>query len=220
MKERAVIWDFGGVITSSPFDNFKKFEISRNLPAGFIRMVNSQNSDFNAWALLEKGEIDNAMFDQMFLEESRNLGQPIRGDDVLPLINCDIRDEVVSVIQKLKAIGIFQLCLTNNINKPPSLAKSLSDDYQAKLKDVMGYFDYVLESSKLGIRKPDVKIYQLAIEKIGLNPSDIVYFDDLGINLKPARNLGVQTVKVLSKNQLIDNLRNIFPEVFESERFI
>ena len=84
----------------------------------------------------------------------------------------------------------------------------------------MGYFDYVLESSKLGIRKPDVKIYQLAIEKIGLNPSDIVYFDDLGINLKPARNLGVQTVKVLSKNQLIDNLRNIFPEVFESERFI
>ena len=220
MKERAVIWDFGGVITSSPFDNFKKFEISRNLPAGFIRMVNSQNSDFNAWALLEKGEIDNAMFDQMFLEESRNLGQPIRGDDVLPLINCDIRDEVVSVIQKLKTIGIFQLCLTNNINKPPSLAKSFDDDYQAKLKGVMGYFDYVLESSKLGIRKPDVKIYQLAIEKIGLNPSDIVYFDDLGINLKPARNLGMQTVKVLSKNQLIDNLRNIFPEVFESERFI
>ena len=220
MKERAIIWDFGGVVTSSPFDNFKKFEISRNLPAGFIRMVNSQNSDFNAWALLEKGEIDNAMFDQMFLEESRNLGQPIRGDDVLPLINCDIRDEVVSVIKKLKAIGIFQLCLTNNINKPLSLAKSFGDDYQAKLKDVMGYFDYVLESSKLGIRKPDVKIYQLAIEKIGLNPSDIVYFDDLGINLKPARNLGVQTVKVLSKNQLIDNLRNIFPEVFESERFI
>ena len=220
MKERAVIWDFGGVITSSPFDNFKKFEISRNLPAGFIRMVNSQNSDFNAWALLEKGEIDNAMFDQMFLEESRNLGQPIRGDDVLPLIHCDIRDEVVSVIQKLKTIGIFQLCLTNNINKPPSLAKSFDDDYQEKLKGVMGYFDYVLESSKLGIRKPDVKIYQLAIEKIGLNPCDIVYFDDLGINLKPARNLGVQTVKVLSKNQLIDNLRNIFPEVFESERFI
>ena len=79
MKERAVIWDFGGVITSSPFDNFKKFEISRNLPAGFIRMVNSQNSDFNAWALLEKGEIDNAMFDQMFLEESRNLGATNQG---------------------------------------------------------------------------------------------------------------------------------------------
>lgn len=215
MKKKAIIWDFGGVITSSPFDNFKEFEISRNLPVGFIRMVNSQNSDFNAWALLEKGEIDNAMFDQLFLEESRNLGQPIRGEDVLPLTNCNIRDEVVSVIQKLKAIGVFQLCLTNNINNPPSLDNRYIDEYQSKLKDVMGYFDYLLESSKLGIRKPDAKIYQLAIEKIGLNPCDIVYFDDLGINLKPARNLGVQTVKVLSKNQLIDNLRKIFPEVFE-----
>ena len=195
MKKKAIIWDFGGVITSSPFDNFKEFEISRNLPVGFIRMVNSQNSDFNAWALLEKGEIDNAMFDQLFLEESRNLGQPIRGEDVLPLTNCNIRDEVVSVIQKLKAIGVFQLCLTNNINNPPSLDNRYIDEYQSKLKDVMGYFDYLLESSKLGIRKPDAKIYQLAIEKIGLNPCDIVYFDDLGINLKPARNLGVQLLK-------------------------
>ncbi len=211
-----MIWDFGGVITSSPFDNFKEFEISRNLPVGFIRMVNSQNPDFNAWALLEKGEIDNALFDHMFMEESRNLGQPISGNDVLPLINCNIRDEVVSIIRKLKTIGIFQLCLTNNINKPPLLAKSYGDEFQAKLKGVMGCFDCVLESSKLGIRKPDVRIYQLAIEKIGLDPSDIVYFDDLGINLKPARNLGVRTIKVLSKNQLIDNLRNIFPEVFES----
>ena len=216
MNKRAIIWDFGGVVTKSPFDNFKEFEIRQNLPEGFIRTVNSQNSDCNAWALLEKGEIDNVVFDDMFLEESRNLGQPIRGADVLPLINCDIRDEVVLIIQKLKAIGVFQLCLTNNINKPSLSIELYRDDYYVKLKSVMKCFDHVLESSKLGIRKPDARIYQLAIKKIGLSPSEIVYFDDLGINLKPARNLGVRTIKVLSKDQLINELRNIFPEAFES----
>ena len=216
MKEKAIIWDFGGVVTNSPFDNFKEFEIRRKLPIGFIRMVNSQNSDCNAWALLEKGEIDNALFDDMFLKESKKLGQPIKGADVLPLINCDVRDEVVSIIQRLKAIGVYQLCLTNNINKPPLSIQLSRDDYHTKLKSVMKCFDHVLESSKLGIRKPDVKIYQLAIKKIGFSPAEIVYFDDLGINLKPARKLGIKTIKVLSKNQLINDLKNIFPEAFES----
>ena len=216
IKEKGVIWDFGGVVTSSPFDNFKEFETRRNLPVGFIRMVNSQNSDSNAWALLEKGEIDNTIFDDMFLEESRDMGHPIKGGDVLPLINCDIRDEVVLIIQKLKVLGFSQLCLTNNIIKPPLSTELYCDDYHVKIKNVMECFDFILESSKLGIRKPDARIYQLAIEKIGLSPDEIVYFDDLGINLKPAKKLGVRTIKVLSENQLINELRNIFPEAFKS----
>ena len=78
----------------------------------------------------------------------------------------------------------------------------------------MGYFDHVIESSKIGLRKPDPQIYRFAIDKLNLVPRQIVYFDDLGINLKPASNLGIQTIKVLNKQQLIEELKIFFPEAF------
>ena len=216
MNKRGIIWDFGGVVTSSPFDNFNKFEAIHGLPTGFIRTVNSYNSDFNAWALLERGEISHATFDNLFEQESKNLGHSIRGYDVLPLINCQIRDDIVDFITKVKKIGISQLCLTNNINKPPR-SEINDDNYSARLKNVMGNFDHVIESSKLGLRKPDARIYAIAIEMLNLSPREIVYFDDLGINLKPASKLGIKTIKVINKEQLLAELRLIFPKVFEDK---
>ena len=90
MAERAfsaVIFDFGGVITSSPFEAFNRLEAERGLPQDFVRRVNATNPDTNAWALFERNEIDTAGFDALFLEESTALGHPIRGADVLPLIS-------------------------------------------------------------------------------------------------------------------------------------
>ena len=88
------------------------------------------------------------------------------------------------------------------------------DEYRLKIKIILNYFDHVIESSKLGLRKPDLQIYRLAINKLNLAPNQIVYFDDLGINLKPASNLGMKTIKVLNKQQLIEELKRNFPEVF------
>ncbi len=216
MNKKGIIWDFGGVVTSSPFENFNKFEATHGLPTGFIRAVNANNSDSNAWALLERGEISHATFDNLFQQESKNLGHAIRGYDVLPLINCRIRDDIVNFIIKVKKIGISQLCLTNNIKKlPPSEIND--DDYSVRLKNIMGNFDHVIESSKLGLRKPDARIYKIAIETLNLSPREIVYFDDLGINLKPASKLGIKTIKVINKEQLLAELSLIFPKVFEDK---
>ena len=149
----------------------------------------------------------------MFFRESKILGHGIRGSEVLPLINCKIRQDVVAIILKLKNIGISQLCLTNNI-KDPLPSKVNDGEYRDTLKTIMGYFDHVIESSKIGLRKPDPQIYRFAIDKLNLVPRQIVYFDDLGINLKPASNLGIQTIKVLNKQQLIEELKIFFPEAF------
>ena len=124
--------------------------------------------------------------------------------------------DIVDFIVKVKKIGISQLCLTNNINKPPP-SEINDDNYSARLENVMGNFDHVIESSKLGLRKPDARIYEIAIETLNLSPREIVYFDDLGINLKPASKLGIKTIKVINKEQLLAELRLIFPKVFEDK---
>src|SRR5690349_11416708 len=79
MSVEAVIWDFGGVFTTSPFEAFNHYEARHRLPKDLIRRVNSTNPDSNAWALFERGEIDSHAFDRKFLEESTALGHPVRG---------------------------------------------------------------------------------------------------------------------------------------------
>jgi putative hydrolase of the HAD superfamily len=61
---------------------------------------------------------------------------------------------------------------------------------------VAGLFEFVLESSKVGVRKPEPAIYLMACERLGVRPEETVFLDDLGINLKPARALGMATIKV------------------------
>ena len=78
MAVEAVIWDFGGVFTSSPFEAFNRLEAELGAPRDHIRRVNAANHHENAWALFERNEIDVARFDQLFLEESTALGFPIR----------------------------------------------------------------------------------------------------------------------------------------------
>lgn len=97
----AVIWDFGGVITSSPFEAFNHFEAERGLPRDFIRKVNSTNPHDNAWALFERNEIDTATFDVKFPEEATALGHPVRGGDILPRLSGDVRPRMV--VAALKA---------------------------------------------------------------------------------------------------------------------
>ncbi len=204
----AVIWDFGGVLTSSPFEAFNRFEAERKLPHDFIRQVNSTDPDTNAWALFERSEISAAEFDEKFAVEADLLGGQVRGQEVIDLLAGDIRPEMVEALKRCKAkfkVG----CITNNVPAGKGAGMARSEEKAAKVSEVMALFDHVIESSKIGIRKPDPKIYTMACEALGVETSQTVYLDDLGINLKPARALGMTTIKVLNAAQALDELEAV-----------
>ena len=190
---RAVLWDFGGVFSSSPFDAFAAYERSHGLPPDFLRRVNTVDPDSNAWARLERGEITVAAFDAAFERESAALGHAVPGRDVALLLFGDIRPAMVAALKACKAV-FKTACITNNFGDlGPAV---VSPEREAQWRDVVGLFDAVFESSKVGIRKPEPAIYRLACERLGVDPHEAVYLDDLGINLKPARALGMITIKV------------------------
>ena len=206
---KAVFWDFGGVITSSPFDSFNTFEESQNLPKDIIRTINSTNPDNNAWAKLERSEIDQEEFDSLFEFESQEFGFSIRGKEVLTLLKGQIRPEMVKALRKIKN-KLVQGCLTNNIqsNDNQEIQKENTSISRAH-QEVMGLFDFVFESSKENVRKPDPRFYELACDRGKVKPSEVVFLDDLGINLKPARVLGMQTIKVVKADLALRELQNL-----------
>ncbi len=202
---KAVFWDFGGVLTSSPFDNFNRYERENSLPVDFIRGVNSHNPDANAWARFESSRIGAREFDRLFAEESRALGHEVPGRDVIALLKGEIRDDMVTAL--MCANRHFKTaCITNNVR---DAAASGTDDPDKNYAAVFALFGTVIESSKTGIRKPDPAIYRLACDKVGVEPEDVVYLDDLGINLKPARAMGMTTIKVGNSGPAIEELEKV-----------
>jgi putative hydrolase of the HAD superfamily len=199
----AVIFDFGGVFTSSPLEAFTRYEAAQGLPAGIISRTNSTNHLENAWAKFERAEVDIDTFDRLFAEESRALGAEVRGRDVLPLLIGDLRPEMVEALRRVKASGKKAGCITNNL---PANAIGSTGGRSIYVAEVMALFDHVIESAKIGLRKPNPKIYQMMAEVLAVAPQRCVYLDDLGVNLKPAREMGMTTIKVTSGEQAIGEL--------------
>jgi putative hydrolase of the HAD superfamily len=202
MMIEAVIWDFGGVLTTSPFDAFERFEIERGLPAGIIRRTNAANHWENAWAKFERAEVDLEAFDSLFATESLALGAEVRGRDVLPLLSGDLRPEMVEALRRVAA-KFKTGCITNNL---PTNAIGSVGGRSLYIAEVMALFNHVIESAKIGLRKPDPRIYQMMIEALGVDPRRCIYLDDLGVNLKPARDMGMTTIKVTNAPQAIAEL--------------
>jgi putative hydrolase of the HAD superfamily len=202
MMIEAVIWDFGGVLTSSPFEAFARFETERGLPADIIRRTNANNLWENAWAKFERAEVDLEAFDQLFATESKALGAEVRGKDVLPLLSGDLRPEMVEALKRVKT-RFKTGCITNNL--PANAIGSISGR-SLYIAEVMVLFDHVIESAKIGLRKPDPRIYQMMVAALGVDPKHCVYLDDLGVNLKPARDMGMTTIKVVNAPQAIAEL--------------
>jgi putative hydrolase of the HAD superfamily len=198
----AVIFDFGGVLTSSPFEAFARYETERGLPVDIIRRTNAANHLENAWAKFERAEVDIDTFDKLFAEESRALGAEVRGRDVLPLLQGDLRPEMVEALKRIKA-QFRTGCITNNL---PANAIGSMTGRSLYVAEVMVLFDHVIESAKIGLRKPDPRIYRLMVETLKVDPKACVYLDDLGVNLKPAREMGMTTIKVASGAQAIAEL--------------
>ncbi len=202
----AVIWDFGGVFTTSPFEAFTRYEEANGLPKDFVRSVNAVNIQENAWAKLERSEVTAEEFDVLFRDESRALGHEVPGKDILGLLSGDIRPAVIEALKICKS-HVKVGCITNNAPVGKGAGMSSDATKAAQVSEIMSLFDHLIESSKLGIRKPDPRIYALMCEALDVDPSKCVYLDDLGINLKPARAMGMHTIKVLNEAQLLQDLR-------------
>lgn len=203
---QAVIWDFGGVITSSPFEAFKAYEQENALPTDFIRTINATDPDTNAWAQFERSDIDAARFDAAFREEALARGHDVPGADVLALLAGSLRPEMIAVLDGLKGRGYRLACITNNVKTGSGAGMARTQEKADAVAEVMTRFEHVIESSEVGVRKPQPEIYHMACDKLGVTPAQCVFLDDLGINLKPARAMGMGTVKVLSAAQAIDDL--------------
>ena len=207
---KAVFWDFGGVITTSPFDSFNIYEKENNLAKDFIRQVNATNPDNNAWAKLERNEIDILKFNELFLAESSKLGYTIPGIEVISLLQGQLRPEMIGALKKIKG-QLIQACLTNNISSPNEELSDENVSIAGKNDEVMSLFDFVIASSEQNVRKPDPDFYQLALEEANVRPNEVVFLDDLGINLKPARALGMQTIKVTDASNALRELNDLLP---------
>ena len=196
---QAVLWDFGGVILSSPFEAFNTYEAEKGLPTDLIRRVNSTNPHSNAWALLERNDISPQEFDSLFATESEALGHRVPGADVLALLSGDVRPRMVQALDTVKAAGFKIACLTNNVVSTEEPAT----ERQAEVRSIMHKFDHVVESSKVGCRKPEPRFYEIACELLQVSPTECVFLDDLGINLKPAAAMGMRTIKVVNPDDAL-----------------
>lgn len=194
----AVLFDFGGVLSTSPFEAFARYERERGLPAGFLRSVNATDPHTNAWARLERAQLDLAGFDVAFAEESARLGHRVPGADVLGLLAGDIRPEMVEAVRRCGE-HLATALLTNNV-------LGTMDD--PRVGELLALFDVVVESSVVGVRKPEVAFYELACEQLGIEPHEAVFLDDLGINLKPAAAMGMRTIKVIDPDRALDELED------------
>ena len=194
---KIVLWDFGGVLTRSPIQNFYKYEKENKLPLGTIIKINSQNKYKNAWAKLEKNIISIKEFSLLFSKEAKELNID-HCFDIGKIINCldvSLNVKMVNIFFEVKK-KVECACLTNNIlaTKNYNINKTFNDFKKN--------FSYVFESSKLGIRKPEIEIYKYVIDKLNVAPENILFIDDLGINLKPAKDLGIHTYKAANEDKV------------------
>jgi putative hydrolase of the HAD superfamily len=202
---RAVLFDFGGVLLSSPIDSFHAYERAAQLPAGFLQRLNTLDPDTNAWACMERGELDEATFCARFEAEARAQGHPIDARAVLAQLTGHLRPEMVAVVRAVRT-RYRVACLTNNMPLGRGTAMTTTPERAGEIAAVMALFEHVVESCKIGARKPEPRFYARACEIVGIAPEHCVFLDDLGMNLKPARAMGMTTIKVGDPAQAIADL--------------
>jgi putative hydrolase of the HAD superfamily len=196
MAFEAVIFDFGGVFTTSPVQNFAVFERANNLPERFIGEVIKTNHHANAWARFERAETTLDEFDEAFAAESRAAGFEISGRRLVSLLSLTFNHDMIAALAHVKQAGYKTGCITNNLPKIDSKAMLAAAENRDIVNRIHADFDHVIESSKAGVRKPEPRIYEMMCAALSVAPSACIFLDDLGINLKPARAMGMTTIKV------------------------
>jgi putative hydrolase of the HAD superfamily len=186
MGFRAVIFDLGGVVLESPLHAIARYERERGLPAGGVNRVVVDTGPAGAWSRLERGEIPLPRFLREFDAECARAGIQLSAAEMMERIReCNPRPRMLGAIARLREEGLRVAALTNNW--------SSEEDGTGPLRE---RFDVFLESSRLGMRKPDPRIYHHACRVLEIAPEEAVFLDDIGRNLKAARALGMHTIKV------------------------
>jgi putative hydrolase of the HAD superfamily len=184
------MFDLGGVVLDSPLQVFRQYEAELGLRRGWLSHMITGAGESGAWARLERGELAMNAFFAAFDAEAAAHGVGIRAIDLMERVDllCQPRESVLRAIRSIRRAGLATAALTNNW---------FSDDQHRKMVLLRPEFDIFIESAREGLRKPDPRIYQLACQRLGLAPSEVVFLDDIGENLKPARRLGMTTIKVV-----------------------
>lgn len=201
----AALFDFGGVILSSPFDAFNAYEAEVGLAPDTIRSINATNPDVNAWARFERGELDPTGFVEVFETEATALGHDVDAQRVLDALKGHVRPEMVEALRRCGE-RLKTAMLTNNFRDP---AGGSSHDPGSELGAIFEMFDEVIESSVVGVRKPELRFYEIACTRLGVRPEECVFLDDLGVNLKPARAMGMTTIKVVDPARALAELEQV-----------
>ena len=203
---KAVLWDFGGVLTTSPFDAFSVYEEKYGLPAGAIRKLNSTNPDDNAWARFERSAVTVDEFVVLFEQEAAEVGLTLDAMELLSALSGELRPAMVEALRRCHE-QLKTGLLTNNftLGGEPADRSRVADGYAP----VLHLFDAVVQSSTAGFRKPDPRFYETACDLLAIAPEQAVFLDDLGINLKPARQLGMTTIKVVDPDEAIEELEAV-----------
>jgi epoxide hydrolase-like predicted phosphatase len=199
MGYRAVIFDLGGVVLDSPLHAIARYERELGIPAGFVNRVVIEAGSDGAWPRLERGELAMEEFFGVFEAECREQGQNISAAEMMLRIgNCGPRPVMLKAIRRIRRRGITVAALTNNWAGE-----------QDRTRELREHFDAFVESSAVGLRKPDRRIYLLACERLAIEPVEAVFLDDIGRNLKTARELGMTTLKVDQPEQALDELSDL-----------
>ena len=199
-----VLFDFGGVITTSPFDGFAAYEKEMGLPDGLIRKINSTNPDTNAWAQFERNQVSREGFTKLFGKEADALGYSVDAERVLQCLSTELRPRMLDAVKRL-SVTYTTAILTNNLIEVAE-DETAPGPSREHLGSVSSVVDAIIESSKIGVRKPDTAFYQIACKQLSVEPEECVFLDDLGINLKPARSMGMTTIKVVTESQALNDL--------------
>jgi putative hydrolase of the HAD superfamily len=199
---KAVIFDLGGVVFGSPFEHFDEYERVSGLPTGCVRGVIARSSVDGAWSSLERGELTMPEFVRALDAEAAAEGITIDSSEIMAMIGRGIgaRPEMLTAIERIREHGLKTAALTNNWpsenGSPPGLRS-------------LDVFDVMVESAVEGMRKPDPRIYELTLDRLAVDPSEAVFLDDIGANLKPARAMGITTIKVDDTAQALTDLEAV-----------
>ncbi len=204
MTYRAVIFDLGGVVFPSPFEAFDAYDERHSLTAGTMRGLIRRSSEEGAWAALERGELGMDEFAVALEAEADAAGFRLDARRLMAMIGSSLgpRPEMARATAKIRAHGLRTAALTNNWT---------GDDARSTphpLHDTLA-FDVIVESSREGLRKPDPRIYSLVLGRLDVHASEAVFLDDLGINLKPARAMGMTTIKVVDPHDALAELERV-----------
>jgi putative hydrolase of the HAD superfamily len=200
MTYRAVIFDLGGVVFPSPFEAFDAYDADVGLAAGTVRALIKESSETGAWAELERGELTMNDFYSRLESEAAAAGFALSGSKLMAMVASGFgpRPAMTRAIGRIRDAGLRTAALTNNW---PS-----TDERAPSTNGMTIGFDVVIESAVVGLRKPDPRIYELVLARLDVEASDAVFLDDLGINLKPARVMGMTTIKVTDVDRALAEL--------------